>query len=225
MERVNARSLPAVAFALCAGACGGNGDDPNAWGRVSHVQRDGLFAIEYVAPPWEVLRDDAGLRLRIAPELFGYDVDVAASSHGLDVAAVAADDEIAELQGVEAFVPDDARADALDFEIPESEPSEPLRGIALDDPFAVARAELLHLVVRHDALIDFDLALLATAAGQEAVTYQVVTTHKTFLRAVYLPSEHGVVRTVVVSVFDVATADVDAMLDELQTDVPPPGGG
>ena len=209
---------------LLAG-CGPDGDDPAVWGRVEHVDPEGRYAVQYVAPPWEVLSDEANLRLRIAPELFGYDVDVAASTHGFDLGPVREIDLVADLQRVETFVPADELVDPLaDLEplLEPPPPPEPLRGVDLGDPFAVALAELTHLSVHEHAKIDVDLDFLQTPLGQQGAQYSVVTRFDTFLRVWYLPGQHGVVRAAVVSVFDVATDDVDLMLASVQTDV---GGG
>lgn len=207
----------------CA-ACGLNGDDPASWGTVRYIEPQGTFALEFLMPPWEVLSVDGGLRMRIAPELFGYDLDVAASTHGLEIATVTADDLVSDLQGVESFVPADEVFDPLNgLEIPGmEEPLEPLAEVALDDPFAVASAELTHLALEGGAKIDFDLTPMHNAAGQEGLTYQVISSSDTFMRMIYLPSQHGVVRIAMVSIFDVATADIDHMLDGIAIDVVPP---
>lgn len=210
--------------AVLAAGCGLDGDDPAAWGLVRHVDREGVFAIDYLAPPWEVLPGPRGLRLRISPEVFGYDVAIAVSTHGLDIATVTAEDRIADLQGVEVFVPEDERFDPLaGVELPmDYEPDEPLADVDLSEPFAVAQAELRSLALDNDARIDFDLAPLDNAAGQQGLGYQVVTNHDTFMRIAYYPTRDGVVRVAMVSVFDLATADVDWMFDGFAVDVPVP---
>lgn len=214
-------------LALPLSGCGADGDDPNAWGRARFTEPDGTFTLEYLAPPWEVLHTGGVLRLRIRPEVFGYDVNVAASTHGLDVAPVDADDVISDLEGVEVFVPKDERFDPLaGLDLPEGEdPPMPLAGVDLDDPFAVAHAELSHLAIERDGRIDFDLTETTNLFGQPGLTYMVVTQSDTFMRVVYMPSAKGVVRAALVSVFDTATADMDWMLDGFATDVTPPTSG
>ncbi|MBL4688107.1 MAG: hypothetical protein JKY37_26190 [Nannocystaceae bacterium] len=211
-----------LAAAFGALGCGVNGDDPNAWGMVQYVHADRTFALEYLSPPWEPLHVEPGLRLRITPEVFGFDIGIAASTHGLDIVQVAAEDQISKLQGVEVFVPEGERFDPLaGLEIPaRREPAQPLALVDLADPFAVARAELTNLALEHDAKIDFDLSTVHNDAGQEGVTFQVVTGHDTFMRVVYLPSAPTVVRVAMVSVFDLATADIDQMLDGVITNMP-----
>lgn len=216
--------LVPVVLAAVGGSlgCGVNGDDPNAWGMVQYVHADRTFALEYLSPPWEPLHVEPGLRLRITPEVFGFDVGIAASTHGLDIVHVTADDQISKLQGVEVFVPEDERFDPLaGLELPaRRQQHKPLASIDLTDPFSVARAELTNMALEHGAKIDFDLSTVHNDAGQEGVSFQVVTGHDTFMRAVYLPSEPSVVRVVMVSVFDLATADIDQMLDGVITNMP-----
>lgn|GEM_PF-1655339 len=204
--------------------CGADGDDPNAWGRARFTEREGTFTVEYLAPPWEILHADGGLRLRIRPEVFGYDVNVAASTHGLDIAPVGSEDVISDLEGVEVFVPEDERFDPFaGVELPEDEdPPMPLADVDLDDPFAVAHAELSHLAIERSARIDFDLVETTNLFGQPSLTYQVVSRSDTFMRVVYMTSAKGVVRATLVSVFDIATADMDWMLEGFATDVTPP---
>ena len=213
-----------VLLPLPLAGCGADGDDPNAWGRARFTEAEGTFTVEYLAPPWELLHAGGVLRLRIRPEVFGYDVNVAASTHGLDIAPVDADDVISDLEGVEVFVPEDERFDPLaGLDLPQDEqPAMPLADVDLDDPFAVAHAELSHLAIEREGRIDFDLAETTNLFGQPGLTYQVVTQSDTFMRVVYMPSAKGVVRATLVSVFDIATADMDWMLEGFATDVTPP---
>ena len=184
------RLLPLVLFGP---GCGADGDDPNAWGRQRFTERDGAFTIEYLTPPWEVLHAGGSVRLRIRPEVFGYDVNVAASTHGLDIAPVGRQDVISDLEGVEVFVPEDERFDPLaGVELPEDEePPQPLVDVDLDDPFEVAHAELTHLALEREGRIDFDLVETTNLFGQPGLTYQVVTQSETFMRVVYMRSAKG----------------------------------
>ncbi|MEM6996830.1 MAG: hypothetical protein AAF721_40380 [Myxococcota bacterium] len=98
-------SAAAIACVAVVGGCAEDGDDPATWGLQRYVHHDGAFELEFLSPPWEVLHVEPGLRLRIAPEVFGFDVYIAASTHGLDVAHVSAADQIADLQGPQRLMP------------------------------------------------------------------------------------------------------------------------
>lgn len=186
-------------------ACeGASGNDPAAHGKTSWSAVDGSFSLDYLSPPWEVVtQEEQRLELEIPPEVFGVALDGTPPTHIFRIGGVEQPAELDDLVG--------------DAELVEGELPDHLKGLDLTSVGAVALAELDHLLDEQDAQLDRELETFVTDAGQEALVYQVIVAPGLFVRAFYLPARPTVCRAMFVSLFELRTADVDAMARTIET--------
>lgn len=189
------------------------------------------FGVDYVAPPWEVESESpAELRLRIAAEVFGVELEGSPPTHVLVVGIVDGPASILDLLPVDAQ-PDgstglsewlDTTGELPDTtgELPDTtgELPENWQDIDLHDPTEVALVELDHLVTIEKADLAHEIRPFTTHQGVQAMEYEVVVAPGLFVRAFYLPSQSGTVRALFASLFDLVDGDVDAMASTLRTD-------
>lgn len=185
------------------GACeGAPGDDPAAHGELWWTAADASFSVRFLSPPWQVVRlEPKGLGLEIPPEVFGVAFEGSPATHVFRMGTV-------EAPGLEELVGDEPVEDGL---------PDHLRGIDLGSPSAVALAELDHLLDEKDAQLDRELELFVTDRGQEGLVYQVIVAPGLFVRGFYFPGDSVVVRALFGSLFQLRTADVDAMARSIET--------
>ncbi len=190
-----------------------------AYGQRRFVAEGGTYAVEYLTPPWEV-RDESveRLELEVPPEVFGVPLEGTAPTHAFQIGHVDA------LGSIDGFVEDEDAGDteeAFDGDVdgPEVEDAVPdyFSGLDLRDPYAVALAELTHLIDVEDAEIDREVSVFTTPRGVTAYDFQVQMSPGIFVRSFYVDARPTVVRAAFVSLFDLDTYDVDEMARSVDT--------
>jgi hypothetical protein len=188
--------------AACEGA---PGDDPASHGEVWWGAGDASFSVRYLSPPWQVVREEASeLELEIPPEVFGVALEGSPATHVFRIGGAEQPAGLDELVGTGGEAPQDG--------LPEH-----LRGLDLTSVGAVALAELDHLLDEEDAQLDRELEVFPTDSGQEGLVYQVIVAPGLFVRGFYFAASPTVVRAMFVSLFELRTADVDAMARSIET--------
>ncbi|MEM6294963.1 MAG: hypothetical protein AAGA54_27070 [Myxococcota bacterium] len=193
-----------------------------AYGQRRFVAEGGTYAIDYLTPPWEVRGESvAQLELEVPPEVFGVPLEGTAPTHAFQIGHVDA------LGSIDGFVDDEDDEndgdtdDAFDsdFDAPELEDEVPDYFIGLDlrDPYAVALAELTHLIDAENAEIDREVSVFTTPTGATAYDFQVQMSPGIFVRSFYVDARPTVVRAAFVSLFDLDTYDVDEMARSVDT--------
>lgn len=180
-------------------------------GRIDWRSDDGIYAVQFVAPPWEVESDDGvELRLRVQPELFGTMVNGSPPTHVFVLGPVAADVPI------EALLPADIAVDPADIAeaLEESGGSTgldlplPLADVDLGEPRAVALAELNHLVEDDEAELRRELA---QREPDGPWSYEVVIAPGMTVLAYYYDDGERTIRALFGSLFDIGDGDVERM--------------
>ncbi|HWB79424.1 MAG TPA: hypothetical protein VG755_30890 [Nannocystaceae bacterium] len=180
-------------------------------GRIDWRSDDGIYAVQFVAPPWEVESDDGvELRLRVQPELFGTMVNGSPPTHVFVLGPVDADVPI------EALLPSDIAVDPADIAeaLDESGGSTgvdlplPLADVDLGSPSAVALAELNHLVADDGAELRRELA---QREPDGPWSYEVVIAPGMTVLAYYYDDGERTIRALFGSLFDIGDGDVERM--------------
>jgi hypothetical protein len=180
-----------------------------------------------VEPPWQIRSQAAEvLELQIDAEVFGVSLEGSPPTHGLQAGRISQVPSVASLLeqagGLQVPEPTGSSGGAL----PESTggstggaltPDDYLQGVDAENPRDVAIAELNYLVEREGAEIDRDLRTFTTDGGAEGVVYQVVRDPGVFIRCFYLPTRRDTLRVGFLSLFDLATSDVDTMAARVET--------
>jgi hypothetical protein len=179
-------------------------------GRIDWRSADGSYALQYVAPPWEVESDDGvELHLRVQPELFGTAVNGSPPTHVFVLGPVDP------MVPIEALLPSEVQLDpaAIADALGESGGSTgelplPLVDVDLGEPREVALAELNHLV-------DDDAAELRRELAQREVDgpwqYEVVVAPGMTVLAYYYDDGDRTIRALFGSLFDIGDGDVERM--------------
>ena len=198
------RCVRLLCLLVGVGACeGAAGDDPVAHGELWWSASDASFSVRFLSPPWQVARlEPAQLELEISPEVFGVALEGSPATHVFRLGTVE------EPAGLEELVGGEAAAQG----IPDH-----LDGIDLTDAGTVALAELDHLLDEEDAQLDRELEPFVTDRGQEGLVWQVIVAPGLFVRGFYFAGRSAVVRGIFVSLFQLRTADVDAMARSIET--------
>ncbi len=212
VSRLLPRRAPIWRLALCLVPAVGCDATNYVEGVVQWRSADGVYGVEYVTPPWEVVEDDGvGLRLEIAPELFGAALQGSPPTHVLSLGPVDAEDVVADLlpEGVaveDAMAPD---ADTDTGAVPDDGGSWRLPDIDLAEPRLVALAELDMLVTERRA----DLVTeLAQGEGPGAPwSYEVVLAPGVFVRGDYFEDDGRTIRALFGSLFTLTDGDVSQM--------------
>ena len=241
-----------LGLALGAQGCFGVRADGIAVQR-AYVSEAGTFGFSYVAPPWIVASDNGtSVTLEIGAELFGVTFSDSPPTHILTAGPVdltggyedlLEDLDLAGLGTTAGEIPDinlddyltggidDLTTGGLDTggsdtgEIPDDvEIPDYLLDVNLQNPRDVAFAELNYLLREQGASLESGVQGFRTRGGLEGVVYEVVMDPGVFVRSFYFPSSEVTVRMGFVSLFDLETADVDAMVRTVYTDLPVVGG-
>jgi hypothetical protein len=231
LPRALLRAVPAALALAAVTACG---DANHIEGRVDWRSADDAIAMQYLAPPWEVEReDDDELHLRIAAEVFGTALEGSPPTHVFGIGPVDPDAGLvawlpAELvpaggsgtEGLPSFdtegLPDPTALEESGGTVGDEQRDtlEHLADVDLADPRAVALAELNYLVDAEDA----DLIAALAVDDRGAWTYEVVVAPGVFVRNFYLPSSKGTVRVLFASLFDLDVDDIEVMRATIRTD-------
>ncbi len=205
------------AAALLAGCA-----EPPSPGMRAWTSDDGAVSLVYLAPPWtEVSAGPDRLTLRIDAEVFGVAFSDAPPTHLFSLAPAGVDTSVLDLVetiGRGGGTGSESAAGSSGAAPPwvtggttgGADPA-PDASAALGDPFQVALLDASTLLSAHGGKVDEAV----TRAGDDlpVATFQVVlAAPEAFVRGFYYPSARGVVRVVFVSIFDLRSPDVDAMV-------------
>jgi hypothetical protein len=179
---------------------------------------DGVYGVQYVAPPWELDVDDgAQLRLQVAAELLGVSLEGAPPTHVFTLGPVDPEQALTDLlpDGLAELdtdaVLDDSGSDSGDAgdESGGTDDLDRWEDIDLGSPQQVALVELDLLVTREHALLSQELG---QGEGPGAPwSYEVVIEPGLFVRGYYYDDGDRTIRAMFASLFTLTDGDVSAM--------------
>ncbi len=225
--------LPLLGLWACHGV---PGTTAAAHGERRFTARDQTYSVAFLSPPWTITAEDGEtLELEVPPEVLGLALDGTPPSHVFQIGHVDA------AGGLEDFVEEDDEDEPGDTdglgsdsggsggppEIPDTDDGlgeddglpDYFIGLDLADPYAVALAELNHLIDAQDAELDHEVSSFVTDKGAQAVEFQVQMSPGIFVRAFYFDARPTVVRATFVSLFDLETGDVERMAASIDTEL------
>ncbi len=185
-------------------------------GRIDWRSDDGVYAVQYVAPPWELDTDDGvELRLRVQPELFGTAVQGSPPTHVFVLGPVDPEVPLESLLPSEIEIDPAEIADALEGGSDSStgELPLPLADVDVGEPQAVALAELNHLLDQDEADLYRELAQ-PVAGGPWR--YEVVVPPGMHVLSLYFDDGDRTIRALFGSLFEIGDGDVERMAETIR---------
>jgi hypothetical protein len=221
-EGVMPRSAPSFVLVAAAAALA---CEPTEYveGVVQWRSADGVYGVEYVAPPWELDVDDGvQLRLQVAAELLGVSLEGSPPTHVFTLGPVDPREALIDLlpDGLAELDTDAVGSTGEDLETTGAdestgEPSELDRWMDIDlgSPQQVALVELDTLMTRQDAVLSKELG---EGEGEGAPwSFEVVIEPGLFVRGYYFDDGDRTIRAMFASLFTLSDGDVSTMAETI----------